>query len=120
MSKALVTERPRVDAAEQMLSAAQEDRRQHEMQLVDQAGGEILPDRRDAAAESLRGLKIITYHKTWKRLAYPQADGGAVKASATTGAWFDFTFTGRTWAWAASGTWTPTSSARWPACRPTG
>jgi hypothetical protein len=44
----------------------------------------------------------FTYHNTWKQLAYAPADGGALKASAITGAWFDFTFTGRTWAWVAS------------------
>ena len=49
---ALIPERAQVDAGEQMLAGAEQDRPEREVQLVDQAGAQVLPDRRDAAAEA--------------------------------------------------------------------
>src|SRR5215470_17465522 len=50
--RALVAEGARVDSVQEMLSRAKQDRRDREVELIDQAGLQVLPDRRDAAAET--------------------------------------------------------------------
>src|SRR3954453_19101295 len=49
---ALVAERAQVEAVEQLLAAAEEDGRDDEVQVVDQARLQELPDRRDASAKT--------------------------------------------------------------------
>jgi hypothetical protein len=50
--RALVAEFQGVDAAEQVLSGAEEDRRDCEVHLVDQAFPQVVPDRCNASADS--------------------------------------------------------------------
>src|SRR3954447_20478968 len=49
---ALVAERSQVDAVEQLLAAAEEDGRDDEVQVVDQARLQELPDRRNTSAKA--------------------------------------------------------------------
>src|SRR5512135_3716062 len=50
--RALVAERAQVEALHQVLARAEQNRPQHEVQLVDQPRAQVLPDRRHAAAEA--------------------------------------------------------------------
>src|SRR5262245_20946820 len=49
---AFIPERTQIDAVQQMLSCAQEDRTDGQMQLVDQTGAQILANRRDPTADT--------------------------------------------------------------------
>src|SRR5262249_59704668 len=49
--RALVAEVHRIDAGEEVLASAEENRGEHEVDLVDQPGGEVLPNGGNSTAE---------------------------------------------------------------------
>src|SRR5207237_7789380 len=50
--RAFITQGTCIDVLQEMLAGPEQDRSDREMQLVDQAGAQILPNRRYAAAET--------------------------------------------------------------------
>src|SRR6185295_12438449 len=48
----LVTQSTRIEAVQQVLAAAEQDRGDYQMELVDESGPQILPDGGDAAAQA--------------------------------------------------------------------
>ena len=58
MLGALVAELGQIKAREQIFTLAEQDRRDGQVQLIDQPGLQVLPHRRDAAADPHSAFKI--------------------------------------------------------------